>query len=469
MTTADRTESIRMAEIRRLPVPPQSTEAEQAVLGALLIDRTAWARIASRIAAADFFRPDHRIIFGAIARLINDQVAVDVVTVADLLERQGTLVDAGGLAYIATLARDTPTGANVEGYYTAVRERASLRQLRAIGEEIMRRVADADGSAGELVADVQEQLQRLQTQARTGKGLISARQLASELIDDLDRRSSGQTGLSLGLPDFDALTCGLEPGDLVVIAARPGVGKTALLVSVAAHISKDRPTAVFSAEMPAMQLMRRALAAQSNIPQGLLRRAEKLKQEDWQAITPATESLAQRRLWVDDTAAPMLAHIRAECIALNARERLGLVLIDYVQLVRGAGANRYEQLRDVAYGLKALAKDLAVPIIVLAQLNRGVESRERKRPTVSDLRDSGAIEEAADIVGLLYSEGYYDHDFGMPYVLECLVEKNRNGERGVCLWRFDGAHSRVTLLDDGATKEYRTLQARKQQRGGIDL
>ncbi|HEV7985076.1 MAG TPA: DnaB-like helicase C-terminal domain-containing protein, partial [Steroidobacteraceae bacterium] len=182
-----------------------------------------------------------------------------------------------------------------------------------------------------------------------------------------------------------------------------------------------------------------------------------------------TSTMAQRQLFIDDSAAPTLQHVRSECIALNAHHRLGLVMIDYVQLVCGNGGNRYEQLRDVAYGLKALAKDLAVPIIVLAQLNRGVEAREHKRPHVSDLRDSGAIEEAADIVGLLYSEGYYDANFGMPYVLECAIAKNRNGERGECLWRFQGAQSRVTPLEPGARAQYLQQRVKARRNGADDL
>jgi replicative DNA helicase len=458
-----------MGDILLMSSHPGSIEAEQSLIGSLLIDQTAWARIASRIGVHDFHRSQHRTIFAGIAALQAERKAADVVTVADHLDRQGDLLAAGGLAYIATLAKDTPTAANVETYAAAVRERSILRGLRALSEQLTRRITDGEGNAAELVADAQEQLQRLQTSARTGKGLVASPQLVGELIDDLDRRSSGPTGLSIGLPDFDAITYGLEPGDLAVIAARPGMGKTALLVSIAAHVSRTQSTAVFSAEMPAMQLMRRALALQSSISQGLLRRAEKLQDEDWLAISSASESLAKRRMWIDDTAAPLLSHIRAECIALNARERLGLVLVDYVQLVRGAGVNRYEQLRDVAYGAKALAKELAVPIIVLAQLNRGVEARECKRPNISDLRDSGAIEEAADIIGLLYSEAYYDETHPMPYVLECQIGKNRNGERGECLWHFTGQHSRVAPLDAGAAAQYRQLRAKQQQRGGADL
>jgi replicative DNA helicase len=454
------------SNVQRLEIPPHSVEAEQAFLGSLLLDATAWSRIWNRIDASDFFRADHRLIFAAIAMLQDKRQAVDSVTVSDYLERQGTLSDAGGLAYIARLANDTPTAANIETYAEAVRERSSLRRLQKIGEEISRLATDTDGrSAAELTANAQENLNRLQTLARNGKGLVGARQLISELTDGLDSWSTRAMGLRIGLEDFDELTCGLEAGDLVVIAARPAMGKTALLVSIAGLVSQTTGAAVFSAEMPAQQLMRRCVALQAQIPQGLLRRPEKLTQEEWSKIAKAAGTIAQRKLWVDDTGQPTLSHIRAETIALKSRASLGLVMVDYVQLVTAAGATRYEQLRDVAYGLKSLAKELSVPIIVLAQLNRGVENREHKRPYISDLRDSGAIEEAADIVGLLYSEGYYDREFSMPYVLECAIEKNRNGERGNCLWHFDGQFSRVVPLDPGAAANYRRLLTPKHQRG----
>jgi replicative DNA helicase len=459
-----------MADVARLPFPPHSIEAEQAVLGSLLISPEAWPRISSRIEPSDFYRNDHRIIFAAIAAMHAERKAVDTVTVSEHLERQGAQSDTGGLAYIARLANDTPTAANIETYAAAVRERASLRKLAAIGGKIVAMASDAsDRSAAEIAASAQEHLHNLQTRARTGKGLVDARELVNELTDDLDARSAGTVGLRIGLADFDELTCGLESGDLVVIAARPGMGKTALLVSIASLVSQTTGAAVFSAEMPSSQLMRRCIALQAEIPQGLLRRPEKLTNDDWSKINKAAGTIAQRKLWVDDTGSPSLSHIRSETIALKARASLGLVLVDYVQLVRAPGANRYEQLRDVAYGLKALAKELAVPIIVLAQLNRGVEAREHKRPSISDLRDSGAIEEAADIVGLLYSEGYYDREFSMPYVLECQIAKNRNGERGQCLWHFDGAYSRVVPLDPGAAANYRRVLSKQHQRGSSDL
>jgi replicative DNA helicase len=459
-----------MADVRRLQLQPHSIEAEQAVLGSLLISGSAWATVSNGLERSDFYRNDHRVIFAAIAALHTERKAVDVVTVSEHLERQGTIGDTGGLAYIARLANDTPTAANIETYAAAVRERSSLRRLKAIGEEITGSACDVgERTAAELTASAQENLHRLQSRARTGQGLIEARQLISELTDDLDSRASRPMGLKIGLEDFDELTCGIEPGDLVVIAARPGMGKTALLVSVASTVSQSIGAAVFSAEMPSSQLMRRCVALQAEVAQGLLRRPEKLTNDDWSRIAKAAGTIAQRKLWIDDTGLPGLSHIRAEAIALKSRAPVGLVLVDYVQLVRAPGANRYEQLRDVAYGLKALAKEMALPVIVLAQLNRGVEAREHKRPHISDLRDSGAIEEAADIVGLLYAEGYYDRDFSMPYVLECQIAKNRNGERGQCYWRFDGAYSRVTPLDSGAAAQYRRLLSKQTQRGSSDL
>jgi replicative DNA helicase len=321
------------------------------------------------------------------------------------------------------------------------------------------------------VSRAQERLIGLQAQSRTGSGLVSSGQLAGEFIDDLDARRDRAAGLRIGLDNFDSLTNGLEPGDLVVVAGRPGMGKTALLVTIAEHVAREHSTAVFSAEMPARQLMRRCLSLVGNIPQGRFRRADLLTDEDWGVISPAAARIGNLRLWIDDTALPTLEHVRGECVALKAKGGLGLVLVDYVQLVKGSGKNRYEELRDVAYGLKALAKDLGVPVIVLAQLNRGVESRDDKRPHLSDLRDSGAIEEAADVIGLLYSESYYDPEFTMPYVLECRIDKHRNGERGELLWRFDGEHSRVSVLDPGARAQYlhhRAERSRPNRRSRSD-
>lgn len=448
--------------------PPHSINAEEAVLGGLLLKSGAWSRIGD-LQPRDFYRPDHRTIFAAMAELAVKGVPFDAVILGDRLEHGNRLHDCGGLAYLGTLVRDTPGVANIEAYASAVRGHALRRDLQAFASSTARAAADGAGDTSALMGRVQEQLLQLQVRSRTGKGLVSTQDLAADFIDDLDSRRTASRGLAIGLSDFDELTHGLEPGDLVVIAARPGMGKTAIAVSIAAHVAQTQAVAVFSAEMPARQLMRRCVALLGNVSQGKLRRAEKLTDEDWNAITPAVTTLASRHLWIDDTAAPALTHIRSECLSLKARAGLGLVMVDYVQLVQGAGANRYEQLRDVAYGCKALAKDLSVPVIVLAQLNRGVEARDERRPRVSDLRDSGAIEEAADIIGLLYSEGYYHPEFQMPEALECRIEKHRNGERGLCLWRFDGAVSRIAVLDTGDRSQYRHLLAASRKGNHDDL
>lgn len=465
---------MRASNVRSLPTSGNlhSVEAEQAVLGSLLIDPTAWSRLTGRIEAADFFRPDHSMIFGAVAKLAGGGKAHDVVTVSARLQACGELEDAGGMAYIGQLARDTGSTASAETYAEIVRERSMRRRLSQLAESIQRTVnvpGKSDRTAEDLLADAQRSLYDLQTRARGGSGLVSAQDLTRALVDDLENRREKRAGLSVGLADFDALTGGLEPGDLVVLAGRPGMGKTALLGTMSTAVSKPATVAVFSAEMPALQLMRRNVAAVGDLSQGRLRRAEQLTDYEWAKVAEAASELAARKLWIDETPLPTLAHVRAECVGLKLRTgSLGLVLVDYVQLVQGAGSNRYEQLRDVAYGFKALAKSLAVPVVLLAQINRGVESRDAKRPLMSDLRDSGAIEEAADIIGLLYSEGYYNRQFSMPHVLECNIEKNRNGERGECMWYFDGDRSRITVLDSNLRERYQQLRAQSKKHGGGD-
>lgn len=455
------------AEVRHLALPPHSVEAEQSVLGSVMFDPKAMALIAGKIATPDFYRRDHQLIFDAIRKVQAEGMDPDAVTVGEYLDRTGKADQTGGLIYLAELVRNTPSSSNVEAYAAVVTERAAMRRLQQLGERVIQATVDGSvESSTDLISNIESHLQTIRGRTRVGRGLVCAKDLVGELVDDLERRREGPRGLRIGLSDFDELTTGLEPGDLVVMAGRPGMGKTAWLVSTADMTSRQTDVAIFSAEMSSQQLMRRALSNRTSIAQGKLRSAEKLDSVDWVAINNGITELRSRRLHIDDTPSPSLSHIRAESMALKARAPLGLVLVDYIQLVKGEGKNRYEELRDVAYGMKNLAKELHAPVILLAQLNRSVESRENKRPNLSDLRDSGAIEEAADVIGLLYSEGYYHAEFSMPYVLECMLAKVRNGERGECLWHFSGAYSRVEVLADGAKSQYRQQRAKQQQRRG---
>src|SRR4051812_12440506 len=395
---------MRADNVRPLPtsVTLHSLEAEQAVLGSLLVDSSAWSRLAGKLDAEDFFRPDHAVIFRAIAKVAGAGHECDVITVSSRLQAAGTLDDAGGMGYVGQPAGETATAANAESYAEVVRERSMRRRLAQLAESIQRAVSapgKQDRTAEDMLADAQRALYELQTRARTGGGLVSAADLTRMLFEDLERRRDQPAGMPIGLADFDELTGGIEPGELIVLAGRPGMGKTALLGGMSITAAAKGPVAVFSAEMPSLQLMRRNVASVGDVSLSKLRRAQLLTDFDWAAISQAGSDLSSRQLWIDETPQPTLAHVRAECMGLKLRAgSLGLVLVDYIQLVQGPGGNRYEQLRDVAYGFKALAKQLAVPVVVLAQINRGVEARDEKRPRISDLRDSGAIEEAADII-----------------------------------------------------------------------
>lgn len=454
-----------MSNVTALPVPPHSVDAEQALLGAILIDPRSLSRVA--IQPEDFYRTEHGLIFAAMAEIVPRGMP-DAVMVANVLRQRGQLEAIGGTEYLAQLHSDATSSANIQAYARIVLEKRTERRLREVGLGIVERSNGGQKPEAQISEAMQELLALAET-ARTGKGLVTAKELVGELLDDLDRRRDGAHGLEIGLADFDRLSSGLEPGDLVVIAGRPGMGKTALLVSIAAHVGQTQGVAVFSAEMSSAQLMRRCVSLLGSVSQGKLRRASDIQEADWQAIVQGAGAVAQRRLWIDDTPLPTLSHIRSEVMTLKARSPLGLVMVDYVQLVQGAGANRYEQLRDVAYGLKGLAKEAGVPVILLAQLNRGVEGRDSKRAKLSDLRDSGAIEEAADLVGMLYSEGYYDPGHPMAYVLECAIEKNRHGERNECLWKFAGEYSRVETLNEGAKVQYRRHRDQARQPKGDDL
>jgi len=377
--------------------PPHSVEAEQSVLGALLIDATAWDQVADVVSAADFYRPDHRLIFEALAELAAASHPGDVVTVSEQLERRGQLVQAGGLAYLGTLARDTPTAANVRAYATIVRERAMLRRLLEAGRRIAASVfAEQGQSARELVDEAERLVFEIAEQGARGRdGAVRVSALLPPLIDKIDEWHSNPEklrGLATGFTDFDRLTGGLRPGDLLVIAGRPSMGKTTLAVNIAEFAAVNpeirASVAIFSMEMPSEQLVTRMLSSIGHVPLNSIR-SGRISDDDWVRITGATSQLSEAKIFIDESAGLTPTELRARARRIKREHGLGLVVVDYLQLmqVTGSKENRATEIAEISRSLKALAKELQLPVIALSQLNRGVEQRTEKKPVMSDLRE----------------------------------------------------------------------------------
>ncbi|HWG29815.1 MAG TPA: replicative DNA helicase [Steroidobacteraceae bacterium] len=378
------------------PVPPHSIEAEQAVLGGLLLDPTAWDHVADVVRDTDFYRNDHRLIFEAIGALAANGKPTDVVTVTEQLERNGNLEAAGGVAYLGTVARETPTAANVRSYAEIVRERSLLRQLISAGTEIASAVFNNDGqTARELVDKAEQRVFEIAEGSTRGGGAVSVRTLLPQVIDQIDDAHSNPDklrGLATGFTEFDKMTGGLRPGDLVIVAGRPSMGKTTLAVNMAeyaaVHHEPRAPVAIFSMEMPAEQLITRMLSSIGGVPLGNLR-SGRISDDDWVRITSATSQLSEAKIFIDETPALTPTELRARARRVKREHGLGLVVVDYLQLMQvpGTKENRATEIGEISRGLKVLAKELAVPVIALSQLNRAVEQREGKKPQMSDLRE----------------------------------------------------------------------------------
>jgi replicative DNA helicase len=433
--------------------PPHSVEAEQAVLGALLIDATTWEQVADVLSAEDFYRPDHRLIYEAIAELINVGRPGDVVTVSEQLERRARLEDAGGLAYLGTLARDTPTAANARAYATIVRERALLRRLIEAGHAIVASVFSDEGlPVRELVDRAEARVFEIAEQgahSRGGARKVSA--LLPELIDKIDEWHTNPNklrGLASGFTDFDHKTGGLRGGDLIVIAGRPSMGKTTLALNIAeyAAVSPDSKAAVaiFSMEMPSEQLVTRMLASIGHVPLNSIRSGH-ISDDDWVRITAATSQLSEARIFIDETSALTPTELRARARRIKREANgLDLIVVDYLQLMQvpGTQENRATEIAEISRGLKALAKELDVPVIAVSQLNRGVEQRVDKKPVMSDLRESGAIEQDADMILLIYRDEAYDKNSTRKGIADIDLAKHRNGETGTFHLTFQGQYTR---------------------------
>jgi replicative DNA helicase len=435
-----------------LVVPPHSVEAEQAVIGGLLIDTQAWDQVGDLITAEDFYRPDHQLIFGALAELIAHGKPADVVTASGQLERSGRLEDAGGLSYLGTLARDTPTAANVRAYAEIVRERSLLRRLISAGRTITAAALANDGRAArDLVDEAEKQVFQIAEQS-TGRrdGAVKVSTLLPQLIDKIDAWHSDPTsmrGLPTGFADFDRKTGGLRPGDLVIVAGRPSMGKTTLAMNIAEYAAVNPGTrssvAIFSMEMPAEQLLTRMLSSIGGVPLNGIRSGQ-ISDEDWVRVTAATSQLSEAKIFIDESPSLTPTELRARARRVAREHGLDLVVVDYLQLMQvpGTKENRATEIAEISRGLKALAKELQVPVIALSQLNRGVEQRTEKKPVMSDLRESGAIEQDADMILLIYREEVYDKNTPKRGIAEIDLAKHRNGEIGMFMLTFQGQYSR---------------------------
>ena len=427
-------------ETDRLNLPPQSVQAEQALLGGLMLDGKAWDRVADRVTEADFYRKDHRLIFGAIRALSERNEACDAVTLSEYLEARGELVDAGGLGYLGSLVKDTPSAANVAQYATLIRDRGLLREMIEAGTEIVANAYNTEGRAiSELVDEAERRIFEIAEQGRRrGSGFVHLREILPEMIDQIDERHQNQqavTGLPTGFTQFDEMTAGLQSGDLIIIAGRPSMGKTTLALNIAENAAlnpvQPRPTAVFSMEMSSRQLGMRMISSLGRVNQAHLRNG-RFGDEDWPRIHGAVQMMGEAPMFIDDTPALTPTEIRARARRLKRQHGLELIVVDYLQLMQVAGTteNRATEISEISRSLKALARELELPIIALSQLNRSVEQRTEKKPMMSDLRESGAIEQDADLIIFIYREEVYDKETPRKGIADINIAKQRNGPVG---------------------------------------
>jgi len=434
-----------------LKVAPHSVEAEQSVLGGLMLDNNAWDKIVDVVTEEDFYRRDHRLIFRAVAALAARTEPFDVITLSEWLNTQGLLDDAGGLAYLGTLAKDTPSAANISAYAAIVRERSVLRQLISVGNDISSSAYQTEGrSTEELLDNAERQVFQIAEQGARGKqGFVAIKDLLVKAVDRIDtlfQQDNPITGVPTGWNDFDEMTSGLQRGDMVIVAGRPSMGKTTFAMNIAEHaaIKSRLPTAVFSMEMPGESLAMRMLSSLGRIDQHRVRTG-KLEDDDWPRLTSAVGLLAEAPMFIDDTPALSPNELRARVRRL-AREHgeLGLIVIDYLQLmqVHGSSENRTNEISEISRSLKALAKEMDVPVVALSQLNRSLEQRPNKRPVMSDLRESGAIEQDADLIVFIYRDEVYNEDSDNKGTAEIIIGKQRNGPIGTTRLTFLGQFTR---------------------------
>ena len=453
-------------QIAQLRIPPHSIEGESSVLGGLLLDNTAWDRVGDVLVDSDFYRYEHKLIYGAIGALVNGSKPADVITVFEHLQSQGKAEEIGGLAYLNSLAQYVPSASNIRRYAEIVRDRSILRKLVSASDEIATNAFNPQGRAVSQIVDESEQkIFNIGEQGKRNKeGFQAMESLVVKLLDRVQEMADNPndvTGVRTGFYDFDRMTAGLQPGDLIVLAARPSMGKTALAINIAEHVALNEglPVAVFSMEMGAAQLAVRIVGSIGRIDQGHLRTG-RLTDEEWPRLSEAIERLRTISLHIDESPGLNSSEVRANARRLSRQYgQLGLIVVDYLQLMSGNGGNdnenRATELGEISRGLKMLARELKCPVIALSQLNRSVEQRPDKRPMMSDLRESGAIEQDADIIMFIYRDEYYTKEACKePGVAEVIIAKQRNGPTGTVKLAFLRNITKFENLASGGSGDY---------------
>ncbi|NPU95057.1 MAG: replicative DNA helicase [Gammaproteobacteria bacterium] len=448
-------------ETASIKVPPHSIEAEQSVLGGLMLDNNAFDDVAELVSDVDFYRRDHRLIFRAIAQLAEYRKPFDVVTLGEALDNAGILDESGGMAYLALLAKNTPSASNIKAYADIVRERSVLRQMIQVSNEIAESAFRPEGrSSSELLDEAERKVFNIAEQGSKGVGPVPIKQVLKATVDRIDllfKSDEKITGIPTGFTDLDEKTSGLQGGALVIVAARPAMGKTTFSMNMAenALIRTGKPVLVFSMEMPAEQIVMRMLASLGRIDMSRVT-SGKLEEDDWPRFSSAVSLLAEQKLFIDDSAglSPVELRARARRVARDQGD-LGLIMVDYLQLMQVPGAeNRVNEISEISRSLKGLAKEMNCPVVALSQLNRGLEQRPNKRPIMSDLRESGAIEQDADIIMFIYRDEVYNEDSEDKGIAEIIIGKQRNGPIGTVRLAFLGRYTRFEDLAHNSYGEY---------------
>ena len=434
--------------------PPQDIEAEQAVLGAIFLEPEAIVTASETLLPEDFYRASHQRIYSVMLELSDRGEPVDVVTLTAELRDQKLLEEVGGLDYISQLADSAPTAANIEFYSQIVEEKSLLRRLIRSATHIVSDGYTREDDVDVIIDDAEKSIFEV-AQRKKVSAFRSIKDVLVETYDNIEllhNRKGDITGIPTGFAELDRMTAGFQKNDLIIVAARPSVGKTAFALNIAQNVATktDENVAIFSLEMGAGQLVMRMLCAEGNIDAQKLRTG-KLEDQDWQKLTMAMGSLSNAGIYIDDTPGVRINEIRAKCRRLHQEKGLGMVLIDYLQLIQGSSSgrseNRQQEVSEISRSLKALARELQVPVIALSQLSRGVESRQDKRPMMSDIRESGSIEQDADIVAFLYRDDYYDKESEKQNIIEIIIAKQRNGPVGTVELAFVKEYNKFVNLE----------------------